>query len=39
MRYERRHELAVDQVREHLIVVQLVGVGADCALVCFFNDV
>ena len=37
-RDERRQEIAVDRVRDRLIVIELVGTGADCALVGFLND-
>ena len=37
-RDEMRHELAVHRVGERLIVIELVGAGANCALLCFLND-
>ena len=38
-RDERGYELADVQVRERFIMTELVGVGADCALVYLLNDV
>lgn len=37
-RDEQEHELTVGRARERLVIIEIVGAGADCALVCFLDN-